>query len=181
MNRAAEARATRDMTDLETRLAEDHVALELDEASFPRTAIYAAAFAFIDRCWVRLVAHPDVAHPDARPRAGVDDPRAGVDGRAEGRIAIVARPKVGVTVDLAALGEEMADELRGQAWAAGLVEAGRSLTESVVAGAFGAPGSDLDALLGDEGAFEDPLGIALSWEEKYQDKGPATPEGGGEG
>ena len=47
-----------------------------------------------------------------------------------------------------------------------------SITARALAGAAGPPGLDelLAADIGDATAFEDPLGIAMSWEEKYLKK-----------
>lgn len=136
------------------------VELELDEGRVPRDAVYAAGFAMIDRCWVHL---------DRVDRAGA--------GRL--KVALAAKSP---GADLAALQRELEDEINAQAFRLQVVEANRALLDSVATKAFGhsaapdaEPGS-LDALLaGEEGAFEDPLGIAMSWEDKYGKK----PEGAG--
>jgi His-Xaa-Ser system protein HxsD len=138
------------MLDIQTSTEHARVELSLDEASYPRAAVYAAAFAFIDRCWVHL-------------------------DRSDGKLQIVLRAKA-QGLDLEATAAELQDELLGQAWRRRALEDGRSLVESVVMKAFGAPaGADaaaseagtLDDLLAEGGAFEDPLGIAMSWEEKH--------------
>jgi hypothetical protein len=164
------------MTDPTTILGLDRVELDLDEGSFPRDAVYGAAFAFIDRWYVRL------------------------DRVAEGRIGIVLRAKPGhdgrdpqtpaAPFDGEAVAAELCAELFGQAFRQRLVEDGRELTASIFAGAHGGGevglgAGGLDDLLdpgdlGDAGAFDDPLGIALSWEEKYAKK-PAGEGGGGGG
>lgn len=134
--------------------------VELDEGLYPKDAIYGAAYVFIDRCYVRL----------DRPRPG--------------RISIRLKPKANVEIPLATLAGELENELLGQAWRRLLVEENRRLVETVttraLAGAAGPPG--LDELLemdDDEAAFDDPLGIAVSWEEKYKKRG-AKSEGGEE-
>lgn len=134
--------------------------VELDESLYPKDAIYGAAYVFIDRCYVRL------------------------DRPAPGRISLRLKPKANVEIPLATLAGELENELLGQAWRRLLIDENRRMVETVttqaLAGAAGPPG--LDELLEmdlDEQAFEDPLGIAMSWEEKYK-KRPAKPEGEGE-
>jgi len=149
------------MLEIRTSSGDGRVALALDEASCPRDAVYAAAFAFIDRCWVHL------------------------DRGAGGRIEVSLQPKA-AGADLDALGGELKDELLGQAWRQKVVEDNRAFVEEVTMRAFGAPaaaapeeaGSLDDLLAAEGGAFEDPLGIAMSWEEKYAKKADAPPEGG---
>ena len=50
------------------------------------------------------------------------------------------------------------------------------ITSRALSGAAGPPGLDelLATEIGDAGAFEDPLGIAMSWEEKYTKKKSAA-------
>jgi hypothetical protein len=54
-----------------------------------------------------------------------------------------------------------------------------SLTSRALAGAAGPPGlDDLLAMdIGADSAFDDPLGIAMSWEEKYTKKKEKPAEG----
>lgn len=124
------------------------VVLELEEGLYPLDAIYGTAYAFIDRCYVLL----------DRPRPG--------------RVSVRLRPKQ--ALDARALAGEFENELLGQAWRRLLVEENRRLVETVttqaLAGAAGPPGLDdlLDMDLDDAAAFDDPLGIAVSWEEKYK-------------
>jgi His-Xaa-Ser system protein HxsD len=140
------------MLEVRTTPAERRVVLALDEASCPRAAVYAAAFSFIDRCWVHL-------------------------DRKDGRLEISLREKRAEGSDLEALAAQVRDELLGHAWRHKLVEDGRELLESLAVRAYGASappdqaGSLDDLLAGDDqGAFDDPLGIAMSWEEKYAKK-----------
>ena len=91
------------------------------------------------------------------------------------------KPKANVTVASADLAGELENELLGQAWRRLLVDENRRLVETVttqaLAGAAGPAG--LDELLEmdlDAEAFDDPLGIAMSWEEKYKKRAP-KPEG----
>ena len=148
------------MIDPGTTIAPDRVEVRLDEAAFPRDAVYGAAYAFIDRCYVRL------------DRAG------------DGRLAIVLRAKAPGKLDGETLATELRDELFAQAFRLRLAEDGQELTAAIVAGAFGAGASSgpaepsLDDLLaGPDDAFDDPLGIAQSWEEKYAKKAAKGEQG----
>lgn len=137
----------------------DALVVELDEALYPKDAIYGAAYVFIDRCYVRL------------------------DRPAPGRISVRLKPKASVDTPLADLAGEFENELLGQAWRRLLVEENRRLVETVttqaLAGAAGPPGLDelLEMDVDDQAAFDDPLGIAMSWEEKYKKR---KPKGGDE-
>lgn len=147
------------MLEVRTTPAEGRVVLALDEADCPRAAVYAAAFAFIDRCWVHL------------------------DRKDAGRIEVQLRKK-GAAADgeLEALAAQLQDELLGQAWRQKIVDGSASMLQDLAVKAFGAPASPspeagaLDDLLASDGAFDDPLGIALSWEEKYAKKDGEEPK-----
>ena len=129
--------------------------LEFDEALYPKDAIYGAAYVFIDRCFVHL-----------------DRPK-------DGRISVRLKPKPGVERTLDDLAGELENELLGQAWRRLITDENRLLIETVTTQALGAaagpPGLDdlLSMSIDEESAFEDPLGIAMSWEEKYKKKKPA--------
>ena len=131
------------------------VALEFDEELYPLEAVYGAAYVFIDRCYVHL------------------------DRKAAGRICVSLRSKTGDAPDSAALAGEFENEILGQAWRVAIADNQRALVEAIasraVAGAAGPPGLDelFDMDIGEDSAFEDPLGLAMSWEEKYKKK-PAT-------
>lgn len=146
------------MADPSLVLGEGSVELELDEGLYPRDAIYGAAYVFIDRCYVLL----------DRPSAG--------------RVKIALRAKR-PGADTAALAGELQNELLAQAWRRAIAEENRALIEQVttraIAGAAGPPGLDelLAMDIGEETAFEDPLGIAMSWEEKYAKKKAPAAEG----
>jgi His-Xaa-Ser system protein HxsD len=149
------------MSEITAHERDEGLVLELDEALYPKDAIFGAAYIFIDRCYVLL----------DRPKPG--------------RISIRLKPKANVKTALADLAGEFENELLGQAWRRLLVEENRRLVETVttqaLAGAAGPPGLDdlLDLDEEEEAAFDDPLGIAVSWEEKYKKRPP--PEGGGGG
>jgi His-Xaa-Ser system protein HxsD len=143
-------------------LAEGSVTLTVDAAVYPLEAVYGAAYIFIDRCFVLL----------DRPKAGsvavtLTDKKGGADAEALRRMA-----------------GEFANELLTQAWRQKIIEENRVILETVTtqalagatARAAGAAEPSLDDLASfdfTEEAFDDPLGIAMSWEEKYKKKTPA--------
>lgn len=137
---------------LDSETTPEGLVLSFDEALYPKDAIYGAAYVFIDRCYVLL------------------------DRPVPGRISVRLTPKDGVPSSAAALAGEFENELLGQAWRRLIVDENRRLIEEVttqaLSGAAGPPG--LDELLAmdiDEStAFDDPLGIAMSWEDKYKKK-----------
>ncbi len=141
------------MSEVQTVLGEGAVQIEFDETFYPKDAIYGAAYVFIDRCYVHL------------------------DRAADKRVRVTLRAKSGAPMDSQALAGELENELLCQAWRLSIASENRQLIESITAralgGAAGPPG--LDELLAmdiDEAtAFDDPLGIAMSWEEKYKKKG----------
>ena len=154
------------MSDIKAVLGDGAVAIELDEGLYPKDAIYGAAYVFIDRCYVHL------------DRAG------------DRRIKVTLRSKKGAPLDSQACAGEFENELLGQAWRRQILDENRQLIEAIttkaLGGAAGPPGLDelLAMDIGEATAFDDPLGIAMSWEEKYKKKGaPAeaaeAPEGAG--
>jgi len=138
---------------------------------YPLPAVYGAAYVFIDRCYVFLDL-PDAEHTSVALRG-----RGRLD---EG--------------GLQALAGELANELLGHAWRQAILEANHHIIETVttqaLAGALGGFGADdrggpreaggredgpgpaaqgapsFDEAAGD--VFDDPLGIAVPWEEKYK-------------
>jgi His-Xaa-Ser system protein HxsD len=132
-------------------LGDGAATIDLDEGLYPKDAVYGAAYVFIDRCYVHL------------DRAG------------DSRIKVTLKPKK-AGLDAEALAGEFQNELLGQAWRRQIAEENRAFIEGITSralgGAAGPPGlDDLLAMdIGAESAFEDPLGIAMSWEEKYKKK-----------
>ncbi len=127
------------------------IGLRVKAASYPLPAIYGAAYVFLDRCWV-LLDKPDAATV---------------------RVTLTSKDAAAAGFD--ALAPEFAEELVSAAWRVGVEHDTRSLIEAAVARAHAggdAPPS-LDELAGYEfskDAMEDPLGIAMSWEEKHKAK-----------
>ncbi|NUO50182.1 MAG: hypothetical protein HOV80_15115 [Polyangiaceae bacterium] len=132
----------------------------VDESTFDRRTIYAAAFTFIDRAWVRL------------------------DRKEPGRIDVVLREK-----SSGSLPADARQELEAALYAARLQHASSASSgawaDSILLSALGSPenltpspplpegrGGTSSALPAvepeDLAAFDDPLGIAQSWEEKHR-------------
>ncbi len=134
------------------------VHVTVDDQVYPLEAVYGASFTFIDRCFVFI------------------------DRPAEGRIRIVlSAKKPGADAEaLRALAGELANELLACAYRRRITEANRATIEAVtmqaMAGAMGPPSLDeLEDFDFTEEPFEDPLGIAMSWEEKHGKKPRAKP------
>lgn len=135
----------------------DAIQIEFSESLYPKQAIYGAAYVFIDRCYVLLEPAP------------------------EGQVRVRLKPKEGVELSREHAVGEFQNELLTQAWRQLILAENRELVEQVttqaLSGAAGPAGLDdlLDLDIGDETAFDDPLGIAMSWEEKYKNKGKTPP------
>lgn len=141
------------------------VQLTVDSDLYPLGAVYAASYVFLDRCYVLL------------------------DKPSEHSLRVTLTPKKGdaEASTVRAFVGEFSNELLSAAWRRQIAQENRSVIEMVtsqaIAAAMGPPSlDDLAAFdFGDE-SFEDPLGIAMSWEEKYKKKEtPETPEKAAEG
>lgn len=135
------------------------VRLGVDGELYPLPAIYGAAYVFIDRCYVFL----------GRPAPGLVE------------VTLQARDPSPEAEALRALVGEFANELLSCAWRHQITAENRQLIEAVttqaLAGAMGPPSlDDLASFDFTDDAFEDPLGIAKSWEEKHgrKDKSAGT-------
>jgi His-Xaa-Ser system protein HxsD len=134
-------------------LAGGSAKIEIDATLYPLDALYGAAYVFLDRCFV-LLDRPsaDRFRATLAPKSGSADADA-----------------------LRALAGEFANELLSCAWRHRITQENRALIESTtmraIAGAMGPPSlDDLEKFDFSAEAFEDPLGIAMSWEEKYGKK-----------
>jgi His-Xaa-Ser system protein HxsD len=132
------------------------IELRVDETLYPLDALYAASYIFIDRCYVML-----------------DKPVAG-------QVRVTLSWKKGAPPEgaLRALGGEFVNELLSCAWRAKITSESRAIIEAAttraLAGAMGPPSlDDLEKFDFSAEAFDDPLGIAMSWEEKYGKKNKA--------
>jgi His-Xaa-Ser system protein HxsD len=137
------------MSETKTMFGDGWASLELDEDLYPRDAIQGAAYVLLERAYIFL------------ERAG------------DSRVRVFLRAKAG---DTRAVAGEFENEALAQAYRRRLAAENRAYIEMIagraLAGAAGPPGlDDLLAMdIGEETAFEDPLGIAMSWEEKYAKK-----------
>jgi His-Xaa-Ser system protein HxsD len=130
--------------------------IHLDRALYPMDAIYGASYAFIDRCFVRLDA-PDVEH-----------------------VAVILQMRDGTNEEtLQTLAGEFGNELLTQIWRQRVLESNRPLVEALanraLGGVMGTAGFVDAAGLFDSDGFDDPLGIAIPWEEKYGQPAGAKP------
>jgi His-Xaa-Ser system protein HxsD len=144
---------------LQVDLEAASVALTVDAALYPRSALYGAAYIFIDRCFV-LLDKPDPDHF---------------------RVTLSWKTQDASAEALRALVGEFANELLSCAWRAQIAEENRAAMEAttarVLAGAMGPPSlDDLEKFDFTDAPLEDPLGIAMSWEEKYGKKKGAQDE-----
>lgn len=138
------------------------VTLRADAGVYPLEALYGAAYVFIDRCFVLL------------------------DRPSEDRWSVTLSLKNPAEDDaerLRGLVGEFGNELLACAWRTQLTAQNRVTVEAVavqaMAGALGPPSlDDLEAFDFSDEAFDDPLGIATSWEEKH---GKKTAKGDDEG
>ena len=138
------------MSEATTLFDEAWTSIELDEDLYPEDAVKGAAYVFLDRAYVFL------------------------ERAADRRLRVRVKAKSGG--DTRALAGELENEALAQAYRRRIAADKRALIEGVayraIAGAAGPPGlDDLLAMdIGAETAFDDPLGIAMSWEEKYAKK-----------
>lgn len=157
-------------------VAENRVVLSADTRAYPKDAVLSAAYAFVGRCYVLL----DVGEADT------------LSVSLTGRTALAED-------GLRALGGEFGNELLAQTMRQRIVAQHAPLIGQIVgravAGARPRPAatpppavepepafdlSELEALELDDEPFDDPMGIAMSWEDKYgkERKGGKSLEGG---
>jgi len=135
-------------------VASSTLRLSLDVDLYPRDALYAASYVFLDRCYVLL-------------------------DRQDSRYLLHLRGKQPFDeATLRAMAGEFENELLAQTLRLRVVDANRKIIENVttlaIAGAVGGGGPaaasgdglvDLDSP-GEDGFLDDPLGIAAPWEDK---------------
>jgi len=140
----------------------NRVVILFESGLYPMDAVYGAAYIFIDRCFVFLDA-PDATHVKVQLTG-----REALDGKA-----------------LSSLAGEFANELLAQTWRLQTTRQNMPIIEAVAARALAgsAARADLENLDGlddvdfSDDAFDDPLGIAVPWEEKYGKDAPDDPSG----
>ena len=127
------------------------ISLSFDETLYSLDAAYGASYVFIERCYVLL----------DRPSEG------------EIRVTLTLKDRSGANEELlTAHAGEFANELLSCAWRERINEQNRlaieATTMQAISGAAGQPSLDeLEELDFSEEPFDDPLGIAMSWEDKY--------------
>lgn len=132
--------------------------LSLEAGLYPVDVLYAAAYVFIDRAYVRL-------------------DRDGTDGKG-GRFLVHLRGKAALTeAQLRAMAGEFGNELLSQALRRKIVKQNARIIEEITTQAIaGAAGGTLPTdflTAGDDDGMDfldDPLGIAVPWEEKFKKK-----------
>lgn len=142
----------------------DHlsVAITLPADTHPANVVQGAAVSFIDRCYVLL----DRPAPE------------------QIRVTLCAKETVEGEETLSKLADAFEARLQSSDLYLRVAQDNRVLTEAVVAQAFGvaqapadAPGLDeLEAFDFSDDAFDDPLGIAQTWEEKHGRPKPTAPD-----
>ena len=147
--------------EVESDLADGMVRVRIDATIYDLEAVYAAAYAFIGRCYVLI----------DRPRAD------------RFQVTLSSKTMPASAEQLRGLVGELANELLASAWRRTITRNNRALIESVTmqafAGAMGPPSLDeLEAFDFTDEPFDDPLGIAQSWEDKYK-KRPKDEGAGG--
>ena len=132
------------------------ITLSLDASLYPAEIVYGAAYVFIDRAYVLL----------DRTSAAV---------KSQGRILVHLRGKSKLdAAGLEALAGEFGNEMLSQALRRKIVKQNHKLIEDITAQAIaGAAGGILptDFLGGDDDGMDfldDPLGIAVPWEDKFK-------------
>lgn len=140
-----------------TQLAQGTASFTVDPSLYPLDALYGAAYVFIDRCFVFL------------------------DKDAKGHVVVSLSPKKGPADQptLESWAGEFGNELLSCAWRHQIAAANRQVLEQVtslaLAGAMGPPSlDDLSNFDFSSQPLEDPLGIAMSWEDKYKKKAPGA-------
>lgn len=136
--------------------AKASITLSLDAGLYPADVVYGAAYVFIDRAYVLL-------------------DRAGTATKPTGRLLVHLRGKEALDeAGLEALAGEFGNELLSQALRRKVVKQNHKLIEDITAQAIaGAAGGILptDFLQGEDDGMDfldDPLGIAVPWEDKFQ-------------
>ena len=133
--------------------------IQVQTSTYSADSIMGAAYVFIDRCFVWLDA----------------------DGGGDNYTVLLSGRDSLDESGLQSLAGEFANELLAQALRERIADQNKALLETVVGRAVhGAMGpvsaepdfdlSELEALELDDEPFEDPLGIAMSWEDKYGKK-----------
>ncbi len=141
--------------------AKGQMTLSLDAGLYPIEVLYGAAFVLLDRAYVLL-------------------DRDGEDGRNSRHLVHLRSKTATDEAGLRALAGEFGNELLTQALRRQIVKQNGKLIEDITTRALaGAAGGSapVDFLEDDDGLdfLDDPLGIAVPWEDKYPKKGGGNP------
>jgi len=132
--------------------------VEVQKGLYPLEVIYGASYQFIDRCYVRLEQGDD------------------------GRIAVHLKPKRDSVEDADSLAGEFRNELLNQAFRRKVAMRTGKVRDMVVQRALysAVPEQNyMDGMAGDDLDFlDDPLGIAVPWEEKFDARAGDEDRGG---
>ncbi|MGM0574640.1 MAG: His-Xaa-Ser system protein HxsD [Myxococcota bacterium] len=138
--------------------------LQLDEGLYPQDVIFGAAYIFVDRAYVLL---------------GRDGDTISVE--------IAAKDEDADEDALRALAGEFGNELLSQSLRRRITQQNKSILESIVSQALaGATGAMVPEAFDDEvedeeddlDFLDDPLGIAVPWEERFKKRGSAPTAAG---
>ncbi len=138
--------------------AERAVELSFAKSLYPLEAVYSAAYVFMDRCYLLLDQPSDAFF----------------------RVSLTWKKGEPPEDGLRSLAGEFANEILSCAWRAQIAkESAASIaaaTNKALAGAMGPLTlDDLERFDFSDEALEDPLGISMSWEEKYGKKKEPAP------
>ena len=135
--------------------------LSLDEGLYPLDVIYGAAYIFIDRAYVLLGRNGDQVTVEFAAKDEDTDEAA-----------------------LRAIAGDFGNELLSQALRRRITQENQGILETIVSQALaGATGAVVPSAFEDEGEddldfLDDPLGIAVPWEERFKKRGSAPAEKG---
>lgn len=128
------------------------ISWEVDEQRVPVPALLHAAYRFIDRCYVAVQAA----------------------GESALRVTLVARDEVADDRAWATLVDEFEDQVAGEVLVQQVEASNIGTMEFVLAQALAHTGDPGGAAGRSDDALDDPLGIALSWEQRHERPAPAS-------
>lgn len=131
---------------------EGAISWEVDEQQVPVPALLHAAYRFIDRCYVAVEAA----------------------GESTIRVTFVARDEVVGEEAWVRLANDFEDEAAGEVLVQQVEANNIGTMEFVMAQALGETGDFGDAGEPNADALEDPLGIAMSWEQRHEKARPVS-------
>lgn len=128
------------------------ISWEVDEQRVPVPALLHAAYRFIDRCYVAVEAA----------------------GESTVRVTLVARDEVADDRAWATLMDDFADQVAGEVLVHQVEAANLGTLEFVMTQALAETGGPGGIDGPNDDALEDPLGIAMSWEQRHEKPAPVS-------